>query len=103
VIEQAGWEEFLSKDKGETFDGIGIFGRIGTVYKLFERGFHWHVFSLVGIIGTVTTGLVFNTYSSNVNQFGGNLNDCTCVADDICPDISINGSLLSDQGSFWNI
>jgi hypothetical protein len=60
VIEQAGWEEFISKVRGETFDGIGAFGFTGTFNKFFEHGIHWHVFSLVGCINTVTTGLVFN-------------------------------------------
>jgi hypothetical protein len=68
VIEQAGREELLSKDKGESCNGIGAFGCTGTVNKFFELDIHWHVFSLVGGIGTLTTGLVFNTYFPNVNQ-----------------------------------
>jgi hypothetical protein len=68
VIEQAGCKEFLSKDKGESYYGIGAFGRTGTDNKFFEHDIHWHVFSLIGGINTITTGLVFNTYSSNINQ-----------------------------------
>jgi len=53
----AGGEEFLSKDKGESLDEVCT---RGTVDMVFGCCIHWYVFSVIGSLCMLTTGLIFN-------------------------------------------
>jgi hypothetical protein len=60
-------EDFLSKDKGDTYDEFCISGAINMVLGSCIR---WFVYSVNGSICALTTWLVFNINTSGVD------NDC---------------------------